>query len=205
MTIILILYALLVAALTWVEYKQDRPRQYWFKPLAAFAFILIAILGGAIYWEYGKWILAALFACAVGDVFLLSRDNPVKFQLGMAAFAIGHLLYVIAFIRMVPEAGFNWLGIIPALAAGAYLVWIWNKLPKDMKIPVIVYTAIIVAMVLRALDMPIWYVPLAAIMFAVSDMFVARDRFVKEEGANALAITPLYFGAQGLFALSAAF
>lgn len=195
----------LVIALTLAEYKQNRSAQIWLKPLAALGFILIAIFGGALYWDYGHWILAALMACAVGDVFLLSRNSPAKFQLGMAAYAIGHLLYVIAFIGMAPEGGFSAIGVIVALAAGAYLVWIWDKLPRDMKIPVIIYTSIIVAMVLRSQGVAVWYVPVAAVLFAISDMFVARDRFVKEGPINALAITPLYFGAQGLFALSAAF
>ena len=44
--------------------------------------------------------------------------------------------------------------------------------------------------------------PIGAIMFAISDMFVARDRFVKPDAKNAFAITPLYFGAQAIFALS---
>ena len=205
MTVILILFVFVVLALTWAEYRQNRKMQIWLKPLAAALFILIAVLGGAIYWDYGQWILFALVACAIGDVFLLSRNSPAKFKLGMLAFAIGHLLYVVAFIELAQSDGFNIWGVLPALAAAAYLVWIWNKLPKDMKIPVVIYTAIIVAMVLRSLDMPIWYVPLAAIMFAVSDMFVARDRFIQETPINALAITPLYFGAQALFALSAGF
>lgn len=203
MIILISIFVLAVLALTLAEFRQNRQAQLWLKPLAALLFILIAVFGGAIYWDYGKWILAALMACAIGDVFLLSRNSPVKFQLGMAAFAIGHLLYVFAFVSMTKSAGLNFWGILPAIAAAAYLYWVWGKLPKDMKIPVLIYTAIIVAMVLRSFDMPIWYVPLAAIMFSISDMFVARDRFVKEEPLNALAITPLYFGAQGLFALSA--
>ena len=63
---------------------------------ATFAFA-IAVFGGAIYWDYGKWILAALMACAIGDVFLLSRNSETKFQLGMAAFAAGHILYIVIF------------------------------------------------------------------------------------------------------------
>jgi hypothetical protein len=41
-------------------------------------------------------------------------------------------------------------------------------------------------------------------MFAISDMAVARDRFVTQTPANAFVITPLYFGAQLLFAVSVA-
>ena len=72
--------------------------------------------------------------------------------------------------------------------------------------PVGIYTAIILMMVLNAIDLPltrpILFAMIGAIMFAISDMFVARDRFVNRDAKNAIAITPLYFGAQALLALS---
>ncbi len=197
-------YGLIVAALTAAEYKRRLKSQAWLKPLAALLFILIAIGGGALYWDYGRWILYGLVACAVGDVLLLSRDNPTRFKLGMAAFALGHLLYVIAFWVMAKSGFFHPLALIAVIAGGAYFYWIRPKLPSDMVIPVAVYSLIIIAMVSLSFKVPMIIVPIAASLFAVSDMFVARDRFVDDDPKNALAITPLYFGAQALFALSAA-
>jgi len=43
---------------------------------------------------------------------------------------------------------------------------------------------------------------IAAIAFAVSDYFVGMDRFIDPKKYWALLITPLYFGAQALFAIS---
>jgi len=43
---------------------------------------------------------------------------------------------------------------------------------------------------------------IGALMFAVSDIFVARDRFVSPSVANRLWGLPLYYGAQLIFALS---
>ena len=43
---------------------------------------------------------------------------------------------------------------------------------------------------------------IAATFFVLSDIFVAKDRFIKRSTKNTLLITPLYFSAQGLFALS---
>ena len=204
MTKALAVYAALILALTCAEYRQKFKLQVWLKPLSAIGFILIAILGGAIYWEFGRWILWGLLACAIGDVLLLSRNSPAKFKLGMLAFAIGHILYALAFLRHPEFGAVKWWMLIPVLAGLAYFVWIRPKLPKDMVVPVGIYSTIIIVMVILSLAVSVWMVPLAAIMFAASDMFVARDRFVKNEGANALAITPLYFGAQALFALAAA-
>ena len=206
MYILLILYALLVAALTFAEYKRHRGAQIWLKPAAAMGFILIAIFGGALYWEFGKIILAGLVACAIGDVLLLSRESPLKFKLGMAAFALGHLLYSFAFIRHFDfqMGGLKYaLALLPIIAGLAYFLWIKNKLPADFKLPVALYSVIIIAMVIASFGVPVWIVIAAAVLFAISDMFVAKDRFVDDAPQNALAITPLYFGAQALFALAA--
>jgi len=206
MIYMLFIFAALVLGLTFAEYKNRESWQKWLKPAAALTFIALALLGGAVYWEYGRWILAALTACAVGDVLLLSRDSERKFMLGMAAFALGHSLYIAAFLH---HPGFNFTGyliaIIPVLAGFIYFSWIMPKLPPDFKFPVAVYAMIIITMVILSFGLPGWMIPLAAILFAISDMFVARDRFVDQQPVNALAITPLYFGAQSLFALSAGF
>lgn len=208
MPIILSLYALLVAALTFAEFRRKRGAQAILKPLAALGFILIALWASAQDWAFGQWILAGLIACAAGDVLLLSRDNPLLFKLGMAAFAIGHVLYTIAFFQH-PAFAFSpaiyALAVMPVLAGLAHFLWIRKKLPADFKIPVAVYTLIIITMVIASFGVPLWMIPVAAILFAVSDMFVARDRFVDDTPANALAITPLYFGAQALFALASFF
>ncbi len=203
MTIILAIYAVLVLALTWTEYNRKRNLQAWLKPLAALGFILIAIFSGALYWDFGRWILWGLIACAVGDVLLLSRDNPLKFKLGMLAFAIGHLLYVWAFINHSGKSDLAPWMFLPLIAGIGYFTWVLKKLPKDMIAPVAIYTVIIMAMVIFSFTVPIAIIPLAAIMFAISDMFVARDRFVSNQPINTIAITPLYFGAQALFALAA--
>ncbi|NNE57365.1 MAG: lysoplasmalogenase [Hellea sp.] len=198
------IYAVLVLVLTWAEFGRRRNWQYFLKPLAALGFILIALLGGAIYWPYGQYILWGLIACAAGDVLLLPRGKPLLFKLGMAAFAIGHVLYFWAFIVYADGFSFHALAIAAIIAGLGFFIWVRHHLPKDMVVPVAIYSVIIIAMVITALNVSLIIVPIAAAMFALSDMFVARDRFVKGEGLNALAITPLYFGAQALFALSAA-
>ena len=204
MPVLIGIYLLAVAGLTYAEFRQNRRIQAWVKPFAALLFVLIAIGGGALYWTYGQWVVGALVFCAIGDVLLLSRGSDIKFKLGMAAFAIGHLLYVVAFLNWPGGTNFVLWAAIPAIAGAAFHRWLSPKLADDMKIPVTVYTLIILSMTALSLGIPVWIVPLAAITFAISDMFVARDRFVVEEPRNALAITPLYFGAQLLFALSAA-
>jgi len=208
--ILISLYAMGVVALTLAEIKVDRRAQYIFKPLAALGFCLIAIIAGGLETQYGQIILAALVACAVGDVLLLNRTSEKVFTLGMAAFALGHIGYIIAVFFMPTQIE---LSIYPMIVITIlctqvpYLIYKSMKphLANDMKWPVVIYTIIISAMLfvsLAKIMTPFWSVSLAALMFAISDYFVARDRFVKANPKNALAITPLYFGAQALFALS---
>ena len=210
MAVSLFLYALVVLALLIAELREDRRAQFFFKPMAASGFVLLALQFGALDSTYGQYILAGLIACAFGDVFLLSRQSDVFFKMGMGAFALGHINYVFAANKIThPDIGYllflgtTVFGLFIGLSVFAKLR---KYLPEKMLWPVGFYTFIISLMIIRSLQthMTGWQVLIipAAIMFAVSDMFVARDRFVKPAPKNALAITPLYFGAQALFALS---
>lgn len=205
MIIAILIYAGIVAALVRAEYGRRQSFQRVLKPLAALAFILLALLSGALYAPYGVLVLWALIFCAVGDVCLLSRTRPILFKLGMAAFALGHVLYAYAFFTAGVALNFIIVtAIIMAAVNTRVYRYVSPHLTPDMRPPVMVYSVIIAFMVIFAVATRNIWIALPAIMFAVSDLFVARDRFVKTEPLNALILTPLYFGAQALFALSTA-
>jgi uncharacterized membrane protein YhhN len=75
-----------------------------------------------------------------------------------------------------------------------------------MKTPVVLYVVVISAMVALAVGAvgrgasPGFLV--AAVAFLVSDIAVARDRFVSEDVLNRIWGLPLYYFAQVLFVLS---
>jgi len=209
MVFILIGYSLLVIALMAAEFSENRRAQNVLKPLAALGFIFIALMSGVPSSLYAHLILLGLIACAVGDVCLLSRHSQKLFLAGMAAFAAGHLAYLSAFIT-VPRDALSLTDIIMSsvtlfIGFGIYL-WLKPHLPKEMRMPVAIYFVIILMMVVHALRLPtqgpLFLAMIGAVMFAASDVFVGRDRFVSTDPKNALAITPLYFGAQALIALS---
>lgn len=209
MTYFLVAYAGLVGALTLVEFKENRTAQCVIKPAAAFGFVLMALLWGNLDDLYGRLILFGLIACAAGDVFLLSRTSPKLFLAGMAAFAFGHLFYLTAFVTFqdLPFTAGRLVvtGLVIFAFAGVF-AWLKPHLPKEMGLAVAAYVFIILLMVINALGLPLRgplsLAMIGAGMFAVSDIFVARDRFVSPDPGNAIAITPLYFGAQALIALS---
>lgn len=209
MIYILALYGALIPGLLIAELNENRLLQRALKPAAALGFILIAISVGALDHQYGRIILVGLLACALGDVCLLSRNTPKLFIAGMASFAFGHLAYLYAFAGVAAEVSALALIIkatlVTLIGVGVYK-WLHPHLPKDMRLAVPLYFIIILIMLINALNLPLdWPLVLAmagAVLFAVSDVFVARDRFVLPTPRNALAITPLYFGAQALIALS---
>eukprot|EP00633_Aureoumbra_lagunensis_P008105 CAMPEP_0197321960 /NCGR_PEP_ID=MMETSP0891-20130614/67264_1 /TAXON_ID=44058 ORGANISM="Aureoumbra lagunensis, Strain CCMP1510" /NCGR_SAMPLE_ID=MMETSP0891 /ASSEMBLY_ACC=CAM_ASM_000534 /LENGTH=124 /DNA_ID=CAMNT_0042814091 /DNA_START=306 /DNA_END=676 /DNA_ORIENTATION=- len=102
-------------------------------------------------------------------------------------------------------------GVIAVLPiAAAVLLWLWPSLPQDMRIPVIAYTLVISAMVASAVgtfqknDSADPNILLASIYFFISDIFIARDRFVRRQAINKMINLPLYYAAQFLFAYTTA-
>ena len=209
MVFILWLYAALVLGLLISELKEWQRAQRILKPAAALGFLLIALYSGAPDSFYSQLILLGLLACAIGDICLLSRNSEKLFLAGMAAFALGHLAYLTAFTplsRGGPIAVDLTVAALVIFSAIAVYIWLKPHLPKEMRLPVRLYFLIILIMVLNALRLPahgpLFLAMIGAVMFAVSDVFVGRDRFVMRDPKNALSITPLYFGAQALIALS---
>lgn len=203
-------YGGLVIALLIAELKERRWGQIIFKVCAATGFLVLAVCFGAVESQYGRFVLGGLIACAVGDVFLLSRNRPSFFRFGMLAFACGHVFYIFAANEILrPDLSYQQtsLTILFGIGLGAVTFWkLKRSLPRDMIWPVGIYTLIISVMLIRSFQTDmigahVLIVP-AALLFSISDIFVARDRFVSPSPKNAWIITPFYFGAQALFALS---
>ena len=196
--------ALLIALL--VLEKRQAPLRVWVKGAASAAFIGTALAAGAAGSAYGGWVLAGLCLGALGDV---SLELPHRrwFLIGLAAFLFGHLAYIGAFCAVEP-------GPLVAVAVAAGLLlpaglvarWLWPHLDAAMRGPVLIYIGVITAMVAAASgavagEGPVALAPAAA-AFYVSDLFVARDRFVTRGFLNRLLGLPLYYGAQVVLALS---
>ena len=191
-------YAALVGALTLAEFKEARFAQRVLKPAAALGIILIALLIGVPESNYEILIFLGLIACAFGDIFLLSRHSHKLFLAGMGAFALGHFAYLTAFVSIskgVPTGIDTIKSIVTIFAGLGVYSWLKPHLPSAMKIPVRIYFLIILIMVINALRLPsqgpLLLAMMGAVLFAISDVFVGRDRFVMPTPKNTLATTPL--------------
>lgn len=197
-TIVALVLLLLARARDW------RPGVWIFKPLAAAGFIAAALAAGAlssIHGSYGLWVLLALVLCFGGDVLLIPRDRPAVFRAGVLSFLLGHLTFCVAFIVRGIDATVLAVVCLP-LAVNVFVVlrWLRPHLPGGFRGPVQAYIVVISAMV--ALAVAAWAavgdarIPIGAVMFFVSDLAVARERFVTPSLWNARWGLPLYFGGQ---------
>ncbi len=200
--------ALAVSALVICDQYGFRPGRYLLKPLAALAFVWLALVLGATDSAYGHWLLAGLLACMAGDV-LLMPDNERCFLAGLVAFLCGHLLYGVAFLQLPHSATGILISLVPALGLLAFVAgWLLPRVKPAMKIPVGAYTLVITGMLLCAgasAGQPASPLLISGAWgFAISDLAVARQRFVKPSRWNGLWGTPLYFLSQMLIAASIA-
>lgn len=154
---------------------------------------------------FAATVLAGLAAGVVGDVALLGRGRRA-FVIGLTAFLVGHLLYALAAAVRAPEA--TWLTVwaaAPVLAGAAVLAWVWPHL-GSLRVPVVAYVAVIVAMAIAAIairDVSPRFTT-GAVLFFASDVAVARDRFVARTFANKLWGLPTYYAGQLCIAWSLA-
>lgn len=204
---LVLLGAVSVAALVWSEWRENRLRLAA-KPAASLCFIAVALVAGAVDTGYGQWVLAGLVLSTVGDVALLWRSSKL-FLIGLGSFLLGHVAYVGAFATRGVDSG---AALVAAVFLGgpAFLVirWLWPHVPSKMQPPVAAYAMVISLMVAMAIGTVVsdadGRIVAAAVLFYLSDLAVARDRFVAPGPANRVWGLPLYYLAQFVFAASVA-
>ena len=195
-----------VAALLIAERAESRVGVWIAKPLASTGFVAAAVaLGGferATTGDgYALGLVAGLVLCWWGDVLLVPRDRPAVFRAGVLAFLLGHVAFAAAFV----SRGVDALAVVAAALALitpviAVLRWLAPSVPADLRVAVRAYVLVIAAMLVAATGTAVEAggatIAIGALMFCVSDLSVARDRFVAPGFANAAWGLPLYYAAQ---------
>jgi uncharacterized membrane protein YhhN len=203
-----IVCAVFVAALVAAEYFKSVPARMVTKPIASVAFLATAWVNGAMDTAYGRTVLVALVCCAIGDVLLMFVHNAM-FLGGLGSFLVGHLVLAYAFVKY--GTALQPLAVslaVLALIGGRVLLWLMPHVDKPMKLPVLFYSAAISVMVAASMSAfgagAHWLVPLGALLFYVSDLMVAREKFVQPHLINAAIGLPIYYASTLLFAWSIA-
>ena len=180
--------------------------------------LLIPLLGLGVYlypkFPSRKILLTALVFSWIGDVILLFVDiAEIYFILGLVSFLISHITYCVLFNKQnTGEIRINkLLFAIGSLVIAAYLVgMIFFLMPSlgELKIPVIVYAAVISTMLLFAFNGSlIWkrpgslYVFSGAVAFVLSDSILAFNKFHTPIERSSFFIMLTYLVAQYLIVI----
>jgi len=200
----------LLAGLLYCEKNELQAAKLSVKTILSCLFILTVVIQSRPVPTYFLLLLIGMLFCLGGDVFL-ALPHPRMFLWGLVSFLVGHLLYVTAFGRTAGTNQWTLIGLtISLIASGVVYVWLRPHLGA-MKIAVICYMAVISAMAVGAWSMlgaddlrPIgrMLACAGALSFYISDVFVARQRFVKSAFLNRLIGLPLYYGGQFMLAFS---
>ncbi|MER3498283.1 MAG: lysoplasmalogenase [Chitinophagaceae bacterium] len=152
------------------------------------------------------WIIPALFFCWLGDVLLLFESRgSVWFLLGLSAFLLAHIFYIIFFhnIRRREYIRGNALLLLLAVVYYAIMMDILSPHLGNMKLPVRIYGVVISFMLMLAMHTLLGkykragtWMMIGAICFVISDTLLAFNKFYEAFQFAGLAVMFSYGLAQ---------
>lgn len=207
MTVTLLVVAGLVAVVDWcaVQWRLFRV-EYAAKPLTLV--VLIAAAASAELPHTKGWIIAALVLGLAGDIALMrSSDAPgppdPPFLLGLGSFLLGHICYLVAFIRF----GLHGLQLIAGLLivlgiAALTLPRVLGGARTSGGVPLAAvvggYATLLAAMAVLGVGTAAVATAIGGVLFLVSDSLIAQQRFVRPVANGPLLVIVTYHLAQGL-------
>jgi uncharacterized membrane protein YhhN len=159
---------------------------------------------------YFTYLFVGLIFCLIGDV-CLALPQEKAFLAGLVAFLIGHIFYIFSFSSLISI--YHWIsaGLFIMFGMSAFIFFWLRPHLKSMLIPVLLYIVVITVMASGAWAV-FWktsfqtsgraLILAGSLCFYFSDVFVARDKFIKEKYGNRLFGLPLYYTGQFMLAFS---
>ena len=201
---------ILLACTLHFENRERRVGRVATKTSLSLLFILAVTLQLHPIPGYYHFLLCGLIFCLFGDV-CLALPRKRMFLMGLVSFLIGHVCYILAFFYVAHVNTFTWVGAIVTFPVSTGIYLYLRPHLNSMNRPVLAYVIVISIMLCGACSIlgdtgiPLKgrsSVFIAAVCFYLSDVFVARDRFVKKENINRIVGLPTYYTAQFLLAFS---
>lgn len=176
------------------------------KVIASTGFLATAISVGALQHRYGRILFIGLMLSFAGDMMLIGVSQG-RFLLGLCSFLLAHLAYITAFATVGINRKWALVSAVPVLlAAAAATLWLTPYLAPYLIMPVHAYIGVISLMVIAAFAArgsgASTLVVAGALLFFVSDLSVAAQRFVMVDFPTIIWGLPLYYAGQLCFALS---
>lgn len=166
-----------------------------------------------------RLFVLVLFFCWLGDVFLLfDHLNELYFMGGLGSFLVAHILLIFLYGKLKSAQGNSFNGpqkarvSFPVILASTGLISILYPTLGALKVPVIIYAAALMIMVLQSIyrygftsSKSFWNVCGGALLFMLSDSLLALNKFYQPiTNAGVLVIVTymaaLYFIVLGVVA-----
>ncbi|WP_460013687.1 lysoplasmalogenase [Lysinibacillus sp. CTST325] len=172
-----------------------------FKVIPMFLIIILAATSKNLgIKKYQLLIVIGLVFCMVGDYTLQ------WFLIGLTSFLIGHIFYILAFSstneRQVP----TWAKIVLLVYGASMALWIAGTVFSSgdivLGIAVIAYISVILTMGWTAIRTGSTFATIGALLFILSDSYLAINKFVMPLPFSHEFIMLTYYSAQILIALS---
>lgn len=196
--------------------REDDRTIYWIKPTATLLVMAVALTAIAqpdTSRSYMWAILVGLLFSLGGDVALMFTSDQA-FLAGVGSFLLAQIVYGRTFAAW---GGLEGQLLVPGIIIGLVIIvfygWLYRHL-GSMRMPVGVYAAVISFMLWMAIgllsvsafpNVAGWLVASGALLFYLSDMILAINKFAKPfPSARALNLTAYYAG-QTLIALSTSY
>ncbi len=163
--------------------------------------ICLAILSLMFVPDVVGILLCIGFLFSAGGDTSLSFSGEKFFLGGLGSFLIAHIFYSIAFAQNISFTTESLPWIALWLALSIFMLFILFPKLGDMKIPVIVYIAVIFTMLVFA---TLWQgvhpqlLLLGAVLFALSDAMISIDKFLKPIAWSKYFIMTTYYAGQFL-------
>lgn len=152
--------------------------------------------------KYGSLVLIGLIFCWFGDF-----SGRYNFKASVASFALAHIFFIFAFLSVGIEKKRTLISLgVFSVISFCIFYWLYPYVPESDQPFVFAYIIIITAMIVVALGTKASTVKkiiaIGAILFYISDIFVARRKFVDPSHFNAFIYLPLYYASCIVFAVS---
>jgi len=162
--------------------NHNKGLEYLCKPAVMLLLIALALVIDPRDPTARTWFVVALVCSLAGDVFLmLPRD---LFVLGLGAFLLAHLAYIVGMVVDGVQAGRLLAGVVVVtigiLVLGTQIARAAHATEPALVVPVMAYIGVISAMVVAAIGTGEPLAIAGALSFYASDALIAWSRFVRE-------------------------
>jgi uncharacterized membrane protein YhhN len=189
---------------------------YVFKPVSTLLVIAVAFLSllePDQNHAYTLGVMIGLFLSLGGDLALMFQEKKRAFMLGLIFFLFAHIAYIGVFALLGRFTGRDFIPVVLLTASGiGFYILIRPRLGRT-HVPVIAYMIVISVMVCLAastLNSPVFQknqalmIVSGAVLFYISDVILAANRFWKPWKYNRISLA-FYYSGQLFIALAASY